>query len=68
MRYRVYGAITLAVDVLVEADDEESAVEAAYETWPGIGSFIGNGPYQDETDANVWEGGEPEFTSAEEEE
>lgn len=73
MKYRVSGTIELAVDMLVDADTPETAIDVAYDTWPGMANYVGNGkrggamcgPYQDETDANIDCDGDPVFTEAE---
>lgn len=62
MKWRVSGVVTLGVNMLVEADTREDALEKAHDAWPGMANFCGNGkrggalcgPYQDgETDANI---------------
>lgn len=73
-KWRVRGSIRVGIDMLVEAADEESAIEAAYQHWPGMSNYVGNGksggamcgPCQDETDANIEaDYAEPEFDEAE---
>jgi hypothetical protein len=78
MKYRVSGVITLGIDMRVEADSAEKAIEKAYLEWPGLTNYCGNGkvggglcgPYQNECDANVDAGynEDPQFTIAEPEE
>lgn len=43
MKYSVHGTTTVSVTVEVEADDEESAIEAAYDEFSGLTSYAGNG-------------------------
>lgn len=78
MKYRVCGVITLNVDMQVEADTVEEAIEKAHLEWPGMSNYCGNGkrggalcgPHQDGSDANVDTRGDEDvqFTIAEPEE
>jgi len=43
MKFKVYGTVKVGVTVTVDADDEESAIEAAYEEFGGLSGYIGNG-------------------------
>ena len=43
MQYNVYGTVTISVACRVTANSEEEAVDAAYEEWGGINSYVGNG-------------------------
>lgn len=43
MKYTVYGTTTISVMVEVEADDEESAIDAAYNEFDGLTGYAGNG-------------------------
>jgi len=43
MQYRVYGTVKVHVTVTVDADDRDSAIEAAYEEFGGLSGYCGNG-------------------------
>jgi hypothetical protein len=43
MKYKVYGTVKVGVEVTVDADDEESAIDAAYEEFGGLSGYCGNG-------------------------
>lgn len=42
-RYKVSGYVKMWCSIEVEADDEDGAVEAASEHWPGLSDYAGNG-------------------------
>ena len=42
-KYRVEGTTGVYVSIIVEAEDEDEAIEKAYEQEPGLTSFVGNG-------------------------
>jgi len=42
-KFHVYGIVTISVGIELEAEDKEAAIEAAYEKFGGIGSYVGNG-------------------------
>jgi len=42
-RYKVYGTIEILVSMIVEADDEEAAIEIANEDFDGLQDYAGNG-------------------------
>lgn len=42
-RFRVSGSVPVWCSIVVEAEDEEGAVDAANELWPGLGGYAGNG-------------------------
>ena len=43
MKFRVYGTTTVDVTIEVEAEDEESAIEVAYQEFGGLTGYAGNG-------------------------
>lgn len=43
MKWKVYGKTTVSVCVNVEADDEDSAIDAAYDELSHLTSYAGNG-------------------------
>ena len=43
MQFDVFGTITVSVSCRVTADNEEDAIEAAYEEFGGVHSYVGNG-------------------------
>lgn len=76
MKYRVSGTVELGIDLLVDADSKEEAIEKAYDEWPGLSDYVGNGKScgglcgpscPNECDANIDSYGEPNFTEASEE-
>lgn len=71
MKYRVYGSVPVSVTITVEAESEEAAIEAAYNEFPGLTSYCGNGGidqlvgvYDDAVSLGAC-GAESEFTEAE---
>jgi len=42
-KFRVYGVVPVSVCIEVEADDEDSAITAAYEQFDGLTGYCGNG-------------------------
>jgi hypothetical protein len=42
-QWRVYGYVPVDVVMVVEAEDAESAIAAAYEQFPGLSNYAGNG-------------------------
>ena len=70
-KWNVYGSASIGVTMSVEAETKEEAMQKAYEEFPGLTNFAGNGG----TDrlVGVYDGecsldagyAEPEFESAE---
>jgi hypothetical protein len=70
MKFTVYGSVPVSVCMTVEADTEEAAIEAAYEEFPGLSGYVGNGGTDQlvgvcDRRVSLDAGGEPEFTDAE---
>ncbi len=42
-KYRVHGTEKVGICIEVEAESAEAALDAAYEQWPGLTGFCGNG-------------------------
>lgn len=42
-KYIVSGTCSISVSLVVEADSEEEAKKKAYDEWPGLSSYCGNG-------------------------
>ncbi len=70
--YRVFGTVTIGVTMTVEAESAEAAKERAYEQYPGLEGYAGNGSNGGKLigtaeEALYIEAGddEPEFTDAE---
>lgn len=60
MKYRVFGTAIVNVSVIVEANDEEAAIEIACEELAELSSYCGNGG----TDKLVGVRGENESVSS----
>ena len=43
MKFKVLGTQSVSVYIEVEADDEESAIDAAYNIFGGLTGYVGNG-------------------------
>lgn len=43
MRYRVIGNIQVSVGITVDAENEEEAIQKAYEEFGGVNDYCGNG-------------------------
>jgi len=71
VKYRVYGSVPVAVTMTVEAESAEAAIEAAYNEFPGLTGYCGNGGTDQlvgvHDSAVSLDAGysEPEFTEAE---
>lgn len=72
MKYLVKGKVELMVEVTVEAENEEEAIEKAYDNI-GINSYCGNGGVDklvgvdsmDEAKASIYPDGDIEYDEAE---
>lgn len=42
-KFRVYGTVHINVTGTVEASSEDEAADKAYEEWPGLSNYAGNG-------------------------
>ncbi len=72
MRFRVHGIVTVPVSIDVQADSSEDAIEEAYQNWPSIEGYAGNGAISGKlvgtAEEGVWVWGsddEPTFSEAE---
>lgn len=73
-KYIVSGKVTAFISVELEAENEEEAIEKAYEECSGPMSFIGNGGYDkligvcdtDNANVSIACGDEVEYTDVEE--
>lgn len=43
MKYRVIGTIQVSVGITVEAENEDDAIQKAYEEFGGVTGYCGNG-------------------------
>lgn len=43
MKYRVIGNIQVSVGIIVEAENEDEAIQNAYEEFGGVNGYCGNG-------------------------
>lgn len=43
MKYRVIGNIQVSVGIIVEAENEDKAIQNAYEEFGGVNGYCGNG-------------------------
>lgn len=43
MKYVVYGTVPVDVYFTVEADSEKEAIDLAYQDFPGLSNYAGNG-------------------------
>lgn len=43
MKYRVIGNIQASVGIIVEAENEDEAIQKAYEEFGGVNGYCGNG-------------------------
>lgn len=43
MKYRVIGNIQASVGIIVEAENEDDAIQKAYEEFGGVNGYCGNG-------------------------
>jgi hypothetical protein len=71
-KFNVYGSIPVHITFRIEAESEEDAIDKAYENFPGLTNYLGNGGVDqilgvNDSDISL-DGGcqEPEFTTAEE--
>lgn len=70
-KWTVWGTVPVGVRMIVEADNEEDAMQAAYLDFPGLTGYAGNGGIDQLVGVNDRsvsldaDGGEVEFTEAE---
>lgn len=43
MKYRVIGTIQVSVGIIVEAENEDDAIQKAYKEFGGVTGYCGNG-------------------------
>jgi hypothetical protein len=71
-KWNVYGSVSVGVRMTVEADSQDEAISAAYENFPGLNGYAGNGGHDQLVGVNDSAcsldpgGAEPKFTEAEE--
>jgi len=70
MKFNVYGTATIGVTIKVEAETEQGAIEMAYEKFPGLTGYAGNGGFDklvgvNDSDVSLDAGDEFDFSDAE---
>lgn len=72
MKFTVHGTATIYVSIVVEAENENDAIDVAYDEFGGIRGYAGNGGRDKlvgvaESNVSIEPGDEYEFTGAEKE-